>query len=488
MTTIATLQVRYRELGRLRMGQRVPTRNGGRRPEKLETWRFTSTDWRLIQRASQLYGGKPERWDDAPSGTRQFQVVTDADAVPVILPPDIAISQAMEAWTTAGCVRRCDGQVEYLSGAECLCADEGDQGPCKPTTRLSVMLPDMPGLGVWRVETRGWFAARELVPMVRMAATLGRNQTYRLRIDPRHMDSRDDAGKPQTFHFGVPVLDTDLTPAQLLELAEPQRLGIEGGHGPSEALTAKMMSDPPSRPTPPARDQGGSDPTSEGRGAQRRAHIAGEASPSDPTSGTGATGASSQPVPDQTSEEGKPGRPAPPSRSVAQPPSSDDPSPPDQKGKLVGRGATSGVGSRHAPVGTSGDDVPAGSPTPDLLSPSDPADVQKADAAERGDATSTPESSASASSGSSEQPFLTSGESEGLNDSGVGTFPVEEWAIRQDPPVDLRVAKVALRKQFKTDFGWLKDWRDLQELQGEQAVNAITALEAIYLDPGEGKP
>jgi hypothetical protein len=77
-------------------------------------------------------------------------------------------------------------------------------------------------------------------------------------------------------------------------------------------------------------------------------------------------------------------------------------------------------------------------------------------------------------------------EGETLADHQAGpVYPVEEWAIRHDPPVDLRVAKVALRKQFKEDFGWLKDWRDLQELQGEQATNAITALEAIYLDPGE---
>jgi hypothetical protein len=262
MTTIATLQVRYRELGRLRMGQRVPTRNGGRRPEKLDTWRFTSTDWRLIQRAAELYGGKPERWEDAPSGTRQFQVVTDTDAVPVILPPDVACSQAMEAWTAAGCVRRCDGQVEYVSGAECLCQEETDDAPCRPTTRLSVLLPDMPGLGVWRLETHGWFAARELVPMVRLASTLGRGQTYRLRIDPRAQTSRTDDGKPVTYHFGVPVLDTDLTPGQLLEL-EGNGQGVALGAIESNRTTSQM-SDPPGPVSPPADGRGGSDQTSDG--------------------------------------------------------------------------------------------------------------------------------------------------------------------------------------------------------------------------------
>jgi hypothetical protein len=147
-------------------------------------------------------------------------------------------------------------------------------------------------------------------------------------------------------------------------------------------------------------------------------------------------------------------------------------------------------------------------------SPPDPAGAQKAAAAERGDANQgdfyeddepiekiqailakgpdgvTAPPAQAANVGPAESDSLAGeGSPEGGNGGSAGpAYPVEEWALRQDPPVDLRVAKVALRKQFKTDFGWLKDWKDLQELQGEQAVNAITALEAIYLDPGEGKP
>jgi hypothetical protein len=76
------------------------------------------------------------------------------------------------------------------------------------------------------------------------------------------------------------------------------------------------------------------------------------------------------------------------------------------------------------------------------------------------------------------------GSPEGGNGGSAGpAHPVEEWAIRQDPPVDLRVAKVAIRKEFKKDFGWLNNWQQLAALQGEQASDAIKALEAIYLDP-----
>src|SRR5207248_231981 len=33
---------------------------------------------------------------------------------------------------------------------------------CKATTRLSVRLPDVPGIGCWRLETHGYYAAVEL--------------------------------------------------------------------------------------------------------------------------------------------------------------------------------------------------------------------------------------------------------------------------------------------------------------------------------------
>jgi hypothetical protein len=111
--------------------------------------------------------------------------------------------------------------------------------------------------------------------------------------------------------------------------------------------------------------------------------------------------------------------------------------------------------------------------TPDLLSPSaDPIDAHEAQgtAGQGGDANTGPAGQ------------------EGDGGPAGPVYPVEEWAIRQDPPVDLRVAKVALRKEFKKDFGWLTGWRQLAELPEPQASDAITALEAIYLDPGEGKP
>jgi hypothetical protein len=317
------------------------------------------------------------------------------------------------------------------------------------------------------------------------------------------------------------------------EIAEKSAPAAQTNASNARMNETLRQSDPPSQPTPPGGDQGGSDVTSPS-GSARDLNPDG-----DPTSGTGVTGASSQPVPDQTSEGGErePGlveRHDPPSDPTSPGPvrGRQDPgtatSPPEARSTrgAPGGDATSGVGSRDAPAGSREGDPPAGSPTPDPSSgadepsrvsegtvhhpshmgeappsapdpssPSGPARAQKAKAAERGDTNPGPAEQRSYSLLPEE-----GGEVEGVVGGSAGpaprdlqppimvvpegtAHPVEEWAIRQDPPVDLRVAKVAIRKEFKKDFGWLQDWKDLAELQGEQAVNAIKALEAIYLEP-----
>jgi len=242
---IVGLTFRVRELGRLRMGQKVPTRNNKTRPEKLETFRLTSTDWRLILRASELYGGKPERWDDAPN-KRQFQVTVEADRIPVRIPDDLNWSQAMEAWTAAKCIRRCNGEA-MESGEPCQCREDMEQGRpaiCDPYTRVNFILPELPGWGFWRLESHGWDTAHEFIPTVVLAARVAPRETYFLRLDPRTKKGEEN-GKPVTFQYHVPVLDTDRTPAELFSRQAGQP-AIE-----------------PSYPVPEAPPGPGSDPTSE---------------------------------------------------------------------------------------------------------------------------------------------------------------------------------------------------------------------------------
>ena len=234
---IIELQRRLAEIGRIRIGQQVAnTRGKGTRPVKLTTFRLTSSDRTRIQHAAGLYGGTPEPWD-APSG-QQWEVITEADALNVIVPPsDMAFSQHYEKWAAGGCERRCDGRLESISEGPCIC--DPDKRDCQIHTRLSVMLRDLPGLGVWRIDTSGYYAAVELqgaVEVVQMAAGRGQMLPARLRLEQRSIKRQGSSVK----RFAVPVLDIEVSPAQLLGSAggpvmlegPPAARALESGPGP----------------------------------------------------------------------------------------------------------------------------------------------------------------------------------------------------------------------------------------------------------------
>lgn len=209
--SIIDLQRRLAEAGRIRIGQQVSA-NGKRRPEKLTTFRLTSSDRNRIEQAARLFGGTPQPWQ-APAGN-QWEVVTEADSLNVIVPPsDMAFSQHYELWSGGGCQRRCDGRYDSISDGPCLCDPENRE--CNIHTRLSVMLRDLPGLGVWRIDTSGYYAAVELqgaVEVVQLAAGRGQMLPARLCLEQR-MVKRVGQG---TRRFAVPVLDIEVSPGQLL--------------------------------------------------------------------------------------------------------------------------------------------------------------------------------------------------------------------------------------------------------------------------------
>ena len=221
---IIDVQYRLRELGRIRLGSTEEYERNGqmkKRPVKLERFRLTSASKPLVEACAEAYGGEVEPWED------QWEVVVEADSLPVALPPmppDQVVSQWYELWSGGGCQRRCDGRTETLQMRPCLCpedpqerseaASKGDA--CKPTTRLRVILPEIPGVGVWRLETHGYYATGELPGVVHlMSATLesGRSVPARLRLEQRE---RKVPGQP-TKRFAVPVLDADVPLGQMLE-------------------------------------------------------------------------------------------------------------------------------------------------------------------------------------------------------------------------------------------------------------------------------
>jgi hypothetical protein len=248
---IIDLQRRIAEIGRIRIGQQVPSANGKTRPEKLETFRLTSADKTRIALAAELFGGTIQQWQ-APAG-QQWEIITTATALDVIVPPsDIAFSQWYELWSAGGCQRRCDGQNESISEGACLCDPENRE--CDIHTRLSVLLKDLPGLGVWRVDTQGYYAAVELqgaVEVIQIAAGRGQMLPARLRLEQRMVKRPGE----QTRRFAVPVLDIEMTPGQLLTPA-PERAAIGAPSGvDGVARLTPVPADLPSRPAGKIGDQ-----------------------------------------------------------------------------------------------------------------------------------------------------------------------------------------------------------------------------------------
>jgi Recombination directionality factor-like len=244
---IRDLQMSIRELGRIRMGDQVPTGNSGRkRPRKLEKFRLTSPQRNLIEAAAATYGGEAQGWDN--DGRAEWEVYVEADAIDVHVPPgDHSLSQWMEMWSGGGCQRRCDGQTEQLRMTACICrakhtvyldddpaiVDETatrqritemarrakkDGGPdgCLPVTRLSLFVPKLPGLGVWRLESHGYYAATEIAGVAQLlaaATSMGRSVPATLRINRRRI-KRPGSG---TKDFIVPVLDVPESLGDVLE-------------------------------------------------------------------------------------------------------------------------------------------------------------------------------------------------------------------------------------------------------------------------------
>lgn len=227
---IRTAQKQARELGRLRTGYSVPNQDPKKRPRpvKSKTWVISSHAEHYVKAAAAAMGGNVERWQPQGNGAPQFRVITEAEQIEAVLPPGDPLSQANEMWNKGGCVRRCDGETEQISRHPCLCLAE--HGPewhqlrqdlytkdkvCAATSRLNVILPDMPDMGVWRVETHSWYAANELAGTVDMvlSGTGGKGLVpVTLRIEPR---TRVAGG--QTKHFPVVVVEIrGVTPRQAL--------------------------------------------------------------------------------------------------------------------------------------------------------------------------------------------------------------------------------------------------------------------------------
>lgn len=242
---ILTLQRQARELGRLRAGTFEQPSGGRGRPTRSKTWILTSHQREYLDAAAEQWGGDVHEWTPQGNGAKAWRVITDSPSIDAILPPGDPLSQHYEMWSRGGCQRRCDGEVEHLSAKPCLClAEFGEefhlQDPdkaCRPHTRLSVILPDIPDLGVWRMESKGFYAANEIaasIDLIRQATGGQVMVPIRLRIEPR---KRVAQGKTKQY----PVIVVEIrgaTAGQILSGSAPVAAISGNGNGGQPAIEA----------------------------------------------------------------------------------------------------------------------------------------------------------------------------------------------------------------------------------------------------------
>jgi len=242
------LPAKPQELGRIRSGDQVEWRKDGKqgtRPHKLECFRLTSQNKPRLDYAAKLseYGGEVSAWAEAPGGS-QWQLYTAQSSIPVMVPPFNALSQSNEIWQGGECARRCDGCVvthsvePTLIGKECLCQNMGiderlekaklsKAEACSTITRLSLRLPDLPGIGIWLYSTKSYYAGMELqgnAEMLQQASAEGVFISAALSIEERRVRRGG-----QTKVFPVVTLQAEVTMRQLLtrELPADKHIRIE---------------------------------------------------------------------------------------------------------------------------------------------------------------------------------------------------------------------------------------------------------------------
>lgn len=238
---IIDLQRRMRQLGEIRLGHVVPTSNGKTRPAKLDKFRFTSPSREILTAVAELYGGEVKPWTPANGGPAEFEVYSQANRLPVLIPPKDAVSQWYELYAGSKCVRRCDGQTEHKSDRPCMC--DPDERECAMTTRVNVMLRDVPALGQWLLISKGYYAAVTLPPAAELLSQAGGYVAGWL-----GMEERTAIVKDKLARFKVPTLDVEITPAALMAgqitggpqavASGPERVAITSGRPDYAALAA----------------------------------------------------------------------------------------------------------------------------------------------------------------------------------------------------------------------------------------------------------
>jgi len=214
---IQGLVYRLPKHGQIRIGKK--TEKGY--PTSLKHFRFTSPDRSAIEAVAAEYGGSVSSWMNGKNP--EWEVLTEASEIAVMLPPDPIVGPMFEFWKQSVRLFECDRVTctKVVNGPEgpeyqhvpCRCLDEG-KDVCTPTTRLNVLLHNVPLGGAWQLRTGSRAAAEELPGMVQVVQLISQRTMTpaRLAIEPR-----TSKGLGKVKHYVVPVLRSGSTLAELMK-------------------------------------------------------------------------------------------------------------------------------------------------------------------------------------------------------------------------------------------------------------------------------
>src|SRR5690606_13699380 len=128
-------------------------------PRKLtDSIRITARNRSVVEAFTEVYGGDVEPWDS------QWQAYLPTTELRILVLPGQSVQQWWEFYRGSVCERRCDGYMEQKSGRRCVCPEDidermKDRNACSPTTRVSVLCPDVNVIGAGTLVTHGLIAA-----------------------------------------------------------------------------------------------------------------------------------------------------------------------------------------------------------------------------------------------------------------------------------------------------------------------------------------
>lgn len=230
---VHSLADRLPEHGRIRLGVKT-----GSAMRSIDTFRFTSPDRQAIEDLAERYGGKAQPWNDPRAvPPKQWQVISESSTIRIFLPPG-SLSTWYELWAGGGRKRQCDGLqcLTFVGGREqtvpCVCHAEQNM-KCRPYTRLNCIFPEIRFAGTWRLETKGWNAAKEIGAMEEILSQV--QEKTRVPIPARlHLEQRSTMKEGKKSNFVVPRLEFEHS---VVGLAAGEARASLGRTAPIAALT-----------------------------------------------------------------------------------------------------------------------------------------------------------------------------------------------------------------------------------------------------------